>query len=215
MLWLKDMLPGAGLGVIDHAGQPKVALRLLRRALAPIAVWTSDEGVAGRRRARRQRSPGAARGNAPRRPLPRLGDPGGRRHVELSVGTAHDRRRQRRADPRTVRRSGLGVSIRAADRRRDRRDARESPSRSPRRSGSPPGCPGTESRRPGWGSRGRPNRPPTAARRLTVRSGGSPTGCAYGRPAWQRRRRVLGRARPRTDRAVTAGSDGRGSPGRR
>jgi beta-mannosidase len=47
VLWLKDMLPGAGLGVIDHAGRPKVALSYLRRALAPIAVWTSDEGVAG------------------------------------------------------------------------------------------------------------------------------------------------------------------------
>jgi beta-mannosidase len=47
VLWLKDMLPGAGLGVIDHAGRPKVALGYLRRALAPIAVWTSDEGVAG------------------------------------------------------------------------------------------------------------------------------------------------------------------------
>jgi beta-mannosidase len=47
VLWLKDMLPGAGLGVIDHAGRPKVALHYLRRALAPIAVWTSDEGVAG------------------------------------------------------------------------------------------------------------------------------------------------------------------------
>jgi beta-mannosidase len=47
VLWLKDMLPGAGLGVIDHAGHPKVALHYLRRALAPIAVWTSDEGVAG------------------------------------------------------------------------------------------------------------------------------------------------------------------------
>jgi beta-mannosidase len=47
VLWLKDMLPGAGLGVIDHAGRPKVALHHLRRALAPVAVWTSDEGVAG------------------------------------------------------------------------------------------------------------------------------------------------------------------------
>jgi beta-mannosidase len=47
VLWLKDMLPGAGLGVLDHAGQPKVAYHHLRRVLAPVAVWTTDEGVAG------------------------------------------------------------------------------------------------------------------------------------------------------------------------
>jgi beta-mannosidase len=47
VLWLKDMLPGAGLGVIDHAGAPKVAYHHLRRALAPVAVWMTDEGVNG------------------------------------------------------------------------------------------------------------------------------------------------------------------------
>jgi beta-mannosidase len=47
VLWLKDMLPGAGLGVLDHRGLPKVAYHHLRRALSPIAVWTTDEGVGG------------------------------------------------------------------------------------------------------------------------------------------------------------------------
>jgi beta-mannosidase len=47
VLWLKDMLPGAGLGVLDHSGEPKVAYHHLRRALAPIAVWSTDEGVNG------------------------------------------------------------------------------------------------------------------------------------------------------------------------
>jgi beta-mannosidase len=47
VLWLKDMLPGAGLGVLDHDGRPKVAYHHLRRALRPVAVWTTDEGVAG------------------------------------------------------------------------------------------------------------------------------------------------------------------------
>jgi beta-mannosidase len=47
VLWLKDMLPGAGLGVIDAGGEPKVAYHHLRRALAPTAVWTTDEGVGG------------------------------------------------------------------------------------------------------------------------------------------------------------------------
>jgi beta-mannosidase len=47
VLWLKDMLPGGGLGVIDAGGTPKVAYHHLRRALAPRAVWTTDEGVGG------------------------------------------------------------------------------------------------------------------------------------------------------------------------
>jgi beta-mannosidase len=47
VLWLKDMLAGAGLGVLDHRGDPKVAYHYLRRALAPRAVWTTDEGVNG------------------------------------------------------------------------------------------------------------------------------------------------------------------------
>ncbi len=47
MLWLKDMVPGAGFGVLDHRGLPKAAYYYLRRALAPVAVWTTDEGLAG------------------------------------------------------------------------------------------------------------------------------------------------------------------------
>jgi beta-mannosidase len=47
VLWLKDMRPGAGLGVIDHRGDPKVAYHYLKRALSPIAVWMTDEGVNG------------------------------------------------------------------------------------------------------------------------------------------------------------------------
>jgi beta-mannosidase len=47
VLWLKDMLPGAGLGVLDHRGAPKVAYHYLRRALAPVAVWLTDEEVNG------------------------------------------------------------------------------------------------------------------------------------------------------------------------
>ncbi|HXD64894.1 MAG TPA: hypothetical protein VNV17_09765 [Solirubrobacteraceae bacterium] len=47
VLWLKDMLAGAGLGVLDHRGAPKVAYHYLRRALAPVAVWMTDEEVNG------------------------------------------------------------------------------------------------------------------------------------------------------------------------
>jgi beta-mannosidase len=47
VLWLGDLLPGAGWGVLDHRGQPKVAYHHLARALAPVAVWTIDEGLGG------------------------------------------------------------------------------------------------------------------------------------------------------------------------
>ena len=47
VLWLRDLMPGAGWGVIDHHGEPKVAYHHLRRALAPVAVWATDEGLGG------------------------------------------------------------------------------------------------------------------------------------------------------------------------
>jgi beta-mannosidase len=47
VLWMRDLEPGAGWGVVDHLGTPKAAYGYLRRALAPIAVWTSDEGLNG------------------------------------------------------------------------------------------------------------------------------------------------------------------------
>lgn len=47
VLWLSDLVPGAGWGVVDAAGAPKAAYHHLRRAFAPIAVWTTDEGLGG------------------------------------------------------------------------------------------------------------------------------------------------------------------------
>jgi beta-mannosidase len=47
VLWLRDLLPGAGWGVVDHCGAPKLAYHHLKRALAPVAVWTVDEGLGG------------------------------------------------------------------------------------------------------------------------------------------------------------------------
>jgi beta-mannosidase len=47
VLWLRDVIPGAGWGVVDHLGRAKVALHHLRRVLAPVAVWTTDEGLNG------------------------------------------------------------------------------------------------------------------------------------------------------------------------
>jgi beta-mannosidase len=49
VLWLSDLTPGAGWGVLDHFGRPKPAYHHLRRALAPVAVWMTDEGLGGYR----------------------------------------------------------------------------------------------------------------------------------------------------------------------
>jgi beta-mannosidase len=47
VLWLRDLVHGAGWGVVDRDGAPKAAWHHLRRALAPQAVWTTDEGLNG------------------------------------------------------------------------------------------------------------------------------------------------------------------------
>jgi beta-mannosidase len=47
VLWLRDLVAGAGWGLLDATGSPKVAVRHLQRRLAPIAVWTTDEGLDG------------------------------------------------------------------------------------------------------------------------------------------------------------------------
>jgi beta-mannosidase len=47
VLWLTDVVPGAGWGVLDHCGNPKAAFHHLCRALAPVAAWTTDEGLSG------------------------------------------------------------------------------------------------------------------------------------------------------------------------
>jgi beta-mannosidase len=48
LIWfLQDLWPGAGWGVIDANGAPKLCYYALRRALAPVAIAISDEGVNG------------------------------------------------------------------------------------------------------------------------------------------------------------------------
>ncbi len=49
VLWLRDLVPGAGWGLLDSAGRPKAAFHLVRRAWAPVAVWIGDEGLGGLR----------------------------------------------------------------------------------------------------------------------------------------------------------------------
>lgn len=47
VLWLTDLEPGAGWGLLDSDHRPKVAYRYARRAWSPAAVWSTDEGLAG------------------------------------------------------------------------------------------------------------------------------------------------------------------------
>lgn len=47
VLWLRDLQPGAGWGVLASDGTPKAPWWHLRRALAPRAVWLTDEGLDG------------------------------------------------------------------------------------------------------------------------------------------------------------------------
>lgn len=47
VLWLRDLVAGAGWGLLDHRGDPKVALRHVGRALAPVAVSMTAEGLNG------------------------------------------------------------------------------------------------------------------------------------------------------------------------
>ena len=47
VLWLRDVAPGSGWGLLASDGTPKAAWHHLRRALAPVAVWSTDEGLNG------------------------------------------------------------------------------------------------------------------------------------------------------------------------
>ena len=47
VLWLRDLAPGPGWGLLDSSGEPKPVLRALAELLAPVAVWMTDEGMGG------------------------------------------------------------------------------------------------------------------------------------------------------------------------
>jgi len=47
VLWLRDVAPGAGWGLLDAAGVPKPVLRRLRQVFVPTACWIVDEGLGG------------------------------------------------------------------------------------------------------------------------------------------------------------------------
>ncbi len=47
VLWLRDLAPGSGWGLLDVDGRPKPATRALAPVLQPVAVWLVDEGLNG------------------------------------------------------------------------------------------------------------------------------------------------------------------------
>ncbi|HEY8050195.1 MAG TPA: glycoside hydrolase family 2 protein [Ramlibacter sp.] len=47
VLMLRDLWPGAGWGLLDDTGQPKACWHALRRALQPVGVHITDEGLNG------------------------------------------------------------------------------------------------------------------------------------------------------------------------
>jgi beta-mannosidase len=47
ILWSADLEAGPGWGILDFQGRPKPAWWFLKRALAPVAVWMTDEGLNG------------------------------------------------------------------------------------------------------------------------------------------------------------------------
>jgi beta-mannosidase len=47
VLWLRDVVPGSGWGLLDHEGRPKPAALALAPTLQPTAVWLVDEGLNG------------------------------------------------------------------------------------------------------------------------------------------------------------------------
>lgn len=47
VLWLRDLAPGPGWGLLDHRGRPKPAALELAPVLQPVAVWLVDEGASG------------------------------------------------------------------------------------------------------------------------------------------------------------------------
>jgi beta-mannosidase len=47
VLWLRDVVPGSGWGLLDHEGRPTPAALALAPTLQPTAVWLVDEGLNG------------------------------------------------------------------------------------------------------------------------------------------------------------------------
>ena len=124
ILWLRDLVAGAGYGVVDHRGRPKAAYHHLRRILAPTAVWLVDEGIGGvvAHVANDGPAPLAARLRVSL--FTDLEIPVGEASEVLELPPHGGARAEHRRDARPLRRRLVGVSVRAAGAGRDRRDAR-------------------------------------------------------------------------------------------
>jgi beta-mannosidase len=88
VLFLQDLWPGAGWGIIDSTGLPKAAYYYLKRALQPLALSISDEGNNGLALHAVNDGPTAVRGNLELR-LYRFSEPVGQPALlPLEVGAA-------------------------------------------------------------------------------------------------------------------------------
>ncbi len=170
ILWLRDLVPGAGWGVVDHRGRPKTAYHHLRRILAPTRRLADRRTDRRRRRACRQRRAAAARRSSPDRPVQRPGAAGRSRRGCPRAARPWVGRARRRGDRRRLRRCLVGLPVRAAGPGRDRRQPRTAGRRWPAQAavaGVP--LPGRAAARRragaiGWGSRSGPIAAPTEPR---------------------------------------------------
>ncbi len=106
-----------GWGVLDHRGRPKVAYHHLRRALAPVAVWTTDEGLGGIVvHVANDRPAAAARRRCASRSTATSRCRSSEATRELALAPHAHRSAQRRGAARALRRRLVGLSLRAAGR---------------------------------------------------------------------------------------------------
>ncbi len=124
ILWLRDLVPGAGWGLIDHDGEPKVALHHLRRALAPVAVAMTPEGLNGVDVHVANDRPEPLRRPSAGGPVPKLGAAGGGGRAGARAWPALRASGRGRGGGGALRRRGLGLPLRAAGPGRDRRQPR-------------------------------------------------------------------------------------------
>jgi beta-mannosidase len=85
VLWLRDVVPGAGWGLLDHEGRLKPAARALAPVLQPVALWLVDEGLNGLDVHVANDRPEPLRGTLEVALLRDDGSPGESASVELSV----------------------------------------------------------------------------------------------------------------------------------
>ena len=114
VLWLRDLMPGAGWGLVDHSGAPKEALQGLASGARADRGLAHRRGARRGRRPRRQRRPRAARRRTSASPST---EPTGNGSARRAPGDGRRPRLDRprpRGDPRRLRRRLLGLPLRPA-----------------------------------------------------------------------------------------------------